>query len=345
MKSKFSLYYRLSDKEKEELFERENCYFVFDTNALLDIYRFGKDTAGKILSLIKEKKDRIVIPFHVAEEYHQRMMDIITELYSSYNTFQKNNNGESILELFSENLNLNKYPPIKRKFQKHIGKALDAFFEDIASEESYIKEQYNTWNLQNEISELLKGKILDSFTDDDIGEIKKEGSSRYNDKIPPGYKDSSKSPKTENIYGDLIIWKEILRFSKEKNCSIIFITRDLKEDWVQKTHGIVCGPRLELLKEFKEISAGTFYIYTLDQFITFANKQSKVLGEPEISEMKDVVVLYANMNESSVEDKNSIVQREENVVFSEDKIKVEKSSVAANKNNSAKLLVQNKDSN
>ena len=115
MKSKFPLYYRPSEEEKKILFETDECFFVFDTNALLDIYRLGKETAEKVLQLVDKYKERIVIPFHVAKEYHNRMMDIITELYSSYDEFQKSNNKESVLKVFADALKLDKYPPaIKR---------------------------------------------------------------------------------------------------------------------------------------------------------------------------------------------------------------------------------------
>lgn len=286
MKRKFPLYYRLSEDEKKKLFEDKNCYFVFDTNALLDIYRLGKDTAEKVLKVVETLKERIVIPYHVAFEYHKRMMDIITDLYSSYNNFRKETDKNQLLKSLSDKLELNRFPSIKRKFQDHIGTALDNFLKDIEAEEQYIKKQYQGWELQHKISTALGDLILDGFNENEIKEIEEEGAKRYDSCIPPGYKD--KSSKTENIYGDLIIWKEILRFSESKQCSIIFVSRDFKEDWIQKEHGLVCGPRLELLEEFQEISSGTFYMYNLNQFLEYANSGIDLLGEPELSEIKDV---------------------------------------------------------
>ena len=86
--------------------------------------------------------------------------------------------------------------------------------------------------------------------------------------------------KDSNKYGDFIIWKEMLRFAKEKSCSIIFVSRDLKKDWFQVLHGMTCGPCQELLEEFKLYSPkGDFHIYTLDQVISFANEGDKVLNK------------------------------------------------------------------
>ena len=77
MKDLFPCYYKLSVSELESLFDV--CYFIIDTNALLDILRLGDPYTHKVLDLINKYKDRVKIPFHVAEEYHDNLLSIITE--------------------------------------------------------------------------------------------------------------------------------------------------------------------------------------------------------------------------------------------------------------------------
>ena len=96
MKKQFPLFYHLSEREKKALFRAKDCYFVFDTNALLDIYRLGKETAEKVLQVFDKFKDRIIIPKHVACEYHNNMLDIITEIHAKYDNFLRQNNTESV---------------------------------------------------------------------------------------------------------------------------------------------------------------------------------------------------------------------------------------------------------
>lgn len=305
MKTKFPYYYRLSEDEKKQLFHDNDCYYVFDTNALLDIYRLGRASADKVIDLIDKHKEHIVIPSHVATEYHANMMDVITELHSSYKVFLDKNDKNGILETFVNSLNLKKSPSIKRKLQIYVGEALDAFLNEIKDESEYIDEQYKSWKLQSRISTLLGGLVLDGFTPEKIKEIEEEGEERYKKSIPPGYKDGLS--KQENKYGDYIIWNEILEFAKSKeNCSIIFVTRDLKEDWIERSHGLICGPRLELLEEFGKVSSGKFHICTLDSFITYANMGSNLLNEPELVEIREVVDSYSQNDSSVIANKNSV---------------------------------------
>ena len=337
MRTKFPQYYHLSDEEKKKLFSSKDCYFVFDTNALLDIYRLGKDTADKVLKLIKKYEKRIIIPYHVAWEYHNRMLDIITGLYANYNNFLDKYPEESMLKKINEAFDTDNNPSIKRKLSKHFQPVLKDLREDLENERIYIQSQFNCWDLQNRISNALGSLVLDSFTEEEIKEIEEEGKERFANKIPPGYKDEE--DKDNNKYGDLIIWKEILRYAKAKGCSVIFIGRDMKEDWFQKMHGMTCGPRQELIDEFKKNSPkGNFHIYTLDQFLQFANEFDKILDEPELTEIKDIVtspmtgikkVPYMKSSEP-VKTASTILDKEESTIDLGDKGLIpEKTSVAS----------------
>ena len=70
------------------------------------------------------------------------------------------------------------------------------------------------------------------FTFDEILAVTKEGKHRYEFKIPPGYGDLYTKEKkgTQILFGDLIIWKQILEFSKEKQLPIILILNDITKD-------------------------------------------------------------------------------------------------------------------
>lgn len=305
MKKLFPLYYHLSEEEKRQLFNSKNCFFVFDTNALLDIYRLGKETADKVLILIDKYKDRIIIPKHVAYEYHKNMLDIITEICGKYKSFLDSNSIDSIQSGLIESLKLQNEPSIKRKLIKYLSPALDELLKDVKGECDYIQNQFKSWELQNKLSDALGDLVLDGFTDEEIKKIEETGEKRYAVEIPPGYKDAKE--KTSNIYGDYIIWCEILRFAKDKQCSIIFIGRDMKEDWLQKLHGMTCGPRQELLDEFHDYSPnGKFHVYSLDQFLSFANETDKVMEDSEIIEVKELITARVVEKNEDTASKSSI---------------------------------------
>jgi len=308
MRNSFPLFYHLSENEKKSLFSSPHCYFVFDTNALLDIYRLGRETAEKVLQVLDKFKDRIVIPKHVAKEYHENMLDIITEVYSKYDDFLRRNKTDDVLNMVITTLKIDNSPSIRRKTTKFLKPAIEDLFNDVGSERGYTMAQFQTWDLQNKLSDALGTLVLDGFSGDRLKEIEKEGEDRYSRGIPPGYMDLK--TKDENVYGDFIIWKEILEFAKSKQCSIIFISRDMKEDWLQILHGMTCGPRQELLDEFNTYSPkGRFYIYTLDQFLLFANELNKVLDDSELIEVQDLALVSPIEKNDETKNKLTIPQR------------------------------------
>lgn len=69
------------------------------------------------------------------------------------------------------------------------------------------------------------------FTYPEVMEIVREGRFRYENSIPPGYKDGENDKKIGfQVYGDLIVWKEILRYAKKEKKPVLFICDDMKED-------------------------------------------------------------------------------------------------------------------
>ena len=65
MKKAIYEYIELSKQEKENLWE--SATFVFDTNVLLNLYRYTSKTRDSLFQAIAELKDRIWMPHHVAE--------------------------------------------------------------------------------------------------------------------------------------------------------------------------------------------------------------------------------------------------------------------------------------
>ncbi|MBI5953308.1 MAG: HNH endonuclease [Chloroflexi bacterium] len=121
---------------------------------------------------------------------------------------------------------------------------------------------------------------------------------RYERKQPPGYSDANKSQedKEENkkrdtyihknlafkrIYGDLILWRELIEECKRVSAKyIIFITDDEKEDWwwiINSMGKKTIGPRPELIDEICTIAdVNLFYMYNSERFLEYAKKYLKI---------------------------------------------------------------------
>ena len=109
--------------------------------------------------------------------------------------------------------------------------------------------------------------------------IKEEGKERYEKAIPPGYKDDKKKKNIDddnNAYGDLIIWKQIIKYAKEHEVGIVYVTHDQKEDWWNIVKGKTIGPRIELRREFSKETGQDFHMYSMNSFISTYNKMNEI---------------------------------------------------------------------
>ena len=288
----FKDYYPISQDEKSRVFKDVNTYFVFDTNALLDIYRVGQSLSSKIMKILKKYEGQIVIPYHVAEEYHDNLLSVLVGFCNKYDYIANNLTLDALLKGVTKDLELDKYPFIRDALKRNFGDGLKKLSGEMKKEHTFLQKQISTWNLQNNIASFIDGKIMDGFRKEDIEAIEKEGADRYKKFIPPGHEDKNKPT---NQYGDLIIWKEILKFAEDhQNSSIVFVSRDLKEDWITHIHGKKWGPRVELLKEFHEKNPNILLMYTLSEFVKYANTGTNILNENDIKS----VTKYTNISDS-----------------------------------------------
>ncbi len=94
-------------------------------------------------------------------------------------------------------------------------------------------------SLHPRLAEFLEQRVGKPSTEERLKDIRTVGADRYKEGVPPGYKDAAKS---ENKYGDLILWFEILEKGKSDERPVILVTDDRKEDWWLKWQGKTVGP-------------------------------------------------------------------------------------------------------
>ncbi|MGG6311579.1 PIN-like domain-containing protein [Paenibacillus macerans] len=281
MKSIFSGFYTPSEEEFNKLWDE--CTFVFDTNTLLNLYRYDKKTRDLLFKVMELIKSRMWLPHQIALEYHKHMLNEIYDQEDAYrNITDKVKNAVTSLENELNNLRHSNIDV------KKIKKYLENVREDIGKElEMQKKSHPDLSRIKDNITDLFDEKIGHEYSQERLNEIYRDGSSRYENKIPPGYKDikGKENKKTVNngliyqdMYGDLIYWLQILDKAKEESTkSIILVTDDNKEDWVLTLNGKKKGPQPELINEFKRETGGKlFYLYNTEQFLKFAKKYLKV---------------------------------------------------------------------
>ena len=278
MKNAVYEYIEPTDKEKEAIWK--DSVFVFDTNVLLNLYRFSKNTRDALINSMKKKKKRIWIPYHVAYEFMENRCSVIFE------------SGE-------------RYEKLREQANDFIGCCVQQLRrKDTDAEVKQLKKQIETWLTSEQDKDLLianplndaildqllllfEGKVGRRYSSEELKEIKDEGKTRYEKKIPPGYKDSKKQNSAEddnNMYGDLIIWKQVMEYAKKEKCNITLVVNDTKEDWWSKPKGKTIGPRAELRKEFHERTSKQFLLYTMERFLQLCNEEDGQRVEDSVLE-------------------------------------------------------------
>ena len=283
----FSIYEMDDEKEKKMW---NNAIFVFDTCALHDFYFLKLNYRLKIYEeVFKKHNQRFWIPGHVEFEFLKNRKKVISKpadmhyvglennLKSMVNALNVKSKLSTIIESTKDD---DKHPYIEQVDLNFLDKELDEFLIKVKKIENSITDTIPI--AKNEILDVKENddvkdaiykyfKIGKSFTFDEIIEITKEGKHRYEFKIPPGYGDFSKNMKKgTQIFGDLIIWKEILEYSKTNKKDIIFITNDTTkdDDWCElDERKRILRPRLELIKEINDYSNVEFWMYNFEQFL------------------------------------------------------------------------------
>lgn len=306
MKKKFIGFYNPTKDEIDEAWKKG--IFAFDANTLLNLYRYTDKTRDDFLNALKTIKERLFLPYQAAFEYQNNRLEVIDSIENSY---------DELYDIFPDNFDKHLISQIN-KYKKHpsivieeINKLHNDFLKNLSNElnEQKIKHPDFRSNdaVLNELTDLFDNSVGEEFSKEDLLKIYKEGESRYSNEIPPGYKDqiNKKSKGQRHIYGDLIIWKELINNAKNKKYPLIFITDDRKEDWWTIQKGKTIRPREELIKEFFDITGIRILIYNADNFLLVA-KERKLLTELKdetIEEVKDIRVSdekeYENLNNIS----------------------------------------------
>ena len=87
MKNAIREFLDLNEQEKQDLWNKAT--FVFDTNVYLNLYRYSKETRDTLLLAMKERSDRIWMPYQVAWEYMRKRPEVIADSQTRYSELEK----------------------------------------------------------------------------------------------------------------------------------------------------------------------------------------------------------------------------------------------------------------
>lgn len=311
MKEIFPGYYRKSEEDIKRIWE--HGIIMFDTNVLLNLYRYSDSTQQTIIDLIKKFSKQIYLPHQAALEYNRNRYEVIAEQEKAYNEFL-----EKIAQIQKDLQSTSKPPFLSTK----VDKELNTIFEKVGAEVKESIEKYCEFlkidPIYNSISELFKDRITKPFSDEELKDIYKEGEERFKNKTPPGFEDE-KTKEGIRKYGDLVMWKQIIILAKELKKDVIFITDERKIDWWWKIKdGRNMGPRHELVEEIKLQANVDFHMYSSERFLSYGqsflkekiNQQAleeiKAMKKAELEEIKRIKFMEKSMFERELKAKDEM---------------------------------------
>lgn len=287
MKSMFREFYPLDENDLNKLWHE--CVFVFDTNVLLRLFRYREATVEYVFKVLDHFSHRLWIPHQVGWEFQHNREKKIAEGKVVYD--------DIVSELGKMDNKIKDYLDKLKDFGIHPAIDLDNTLVDLRKEISnskdYIKSQYEKAPLTDhykkvfmEITDIFDNKVGTPFSQTALNELYKSGSQRYKNKIPPGFADAKNKENLpdQTLYGDLLLWRQILDYAKAKKHSIILITEEKKDDWWDNRGGITRGPLPALREEFQREVGTLFYMYRVENFLEL----SKKYGAPKPNENTEV---------------------------------------------------------
>lgn len=283
MKKIFKEYHQFTKQEFQQLWK--DCLFVFDTNTLLNMYRYSRETVNAYFNVLNElkKKKQLWIPYQVGYEFYENRINVISKYEKSY---------DEILSIIEKAKN-----DIEVKYKDHpfldlgkIKKMINGGLSSVINKIEHANKEHPKWLEKDEVLEklnqLFEGNIGNNYDEQKLKEIKKEGKERYEKKIPPGFKDDDKP---EDIkYGDLILWYQIIDKARESKKPIILISGDVKEDWWLEKDGKRLMPLPQLKKEISDKAGVGFHIYTADRFLEYYKTDKKEIDDRTIEEVRKI---------------------------------------------------------
>ena len=290
MKEEFKGFYAIKENDFQYLWD--HAVFVFDTNVLLNLYRYQESTTEQLLDVIEQLNDRVWIPYHVALEYQRNRLKVIADQNIKFSEVRKivNKNIASLKnELDTLNLKKRHSTIDPESFIYDVTTAERKFIEELDNLE---KEHYSVISgdkIRDKLDAILAGRIGPMPTNQKvIDKLEKEADERFKNKIPPGYMDDDKKNSVEPTFSysnliyqrkfsDYLVWSQLIAFATDSKPScLIFVTDDNKEDWwlkIKQNGEKTISPRPELISEITQLtSVERFHMYSSESFLQYANK-------------------------------------------------------------------------
>ena len=193
MQDIFPGYYKPNEEEIRQAWNE--CLLVLDTNVLLNLYRYPKPACDALLNALAQITTRLWVPHQVALEYQQNRLAVIAEQIRRFDDVRKVlHDTKKSLENDLDRLQLKKrHSSIDP--QELVGN-IETLFKNFTTNLEHLEnEQINISAddpIRAKLDELSMGRLGPCPSSQQyLEDLYKEGKRRYEEKIPPSYKDAA----------------------------------------------------------------------------------------------------------------------------------------------------------
>lgn len=234
-------------KSKLIEFMNDEYVVVFDTNVYLNLYEYSPHVTDAFINILSSEciKNKLYIPSTVKREFYKnyrkcrgrqriKIRDISQRLKTHTEDIQRkiSKQLDELARLGFPNIN-----ELEENCRAKIEEVHQAF-DDYEQNHRIYQRVCTKYFKQDKVFQLVQDienadRALNPFTIDELYDLCEVGKQRYAASTPPGFADTKGKDGIEK-YNDLLLWKEAIQLSKEKNCNMIFVTDDVKPDWRMK---------------------------------------------------------------------------------------------------------------
>jgi hypothetical protein len=217
----------------------DECIIFLDTNIIFLCFALNDAARNEFFSWLRPlaEKNRIKLPSWCLHEYTSKFNN--RQITGSQ---EENKLVSTITKNFAELQKLLSLSVDEAKAKRQGFATIGDFTNAVSLVQNYFSKLKNILKIDEKLllevhdalTQILGPCVLDSNIQQLADLCSQVQIPRFNNRLPPGYKDGGKP---ENSIGDLIIWNEILEFAKANSLKkIIIISNDEKKDWVYQPY-------------------------------------------------------------------------------------------------------------
>lgn len=272
MKEHFPGFYSFDENEIGRLIS--SATIVFDVDVLLDLFRMKKEVVESLLSLMEDShvKGRLWLPYDVAWLYHHAMNgEIIKQIDHINSALSHLTQCHDAITCFK------KFPYLRQNHIDVLNRAIESIREVCNDQQAELTDALKSSPIKERMDTLFRNKIGPSYQDQELTSIYSDGEIRYPHSIPPGYARGSHTDK-RICYHDLIVWKQMIKYSKEmernnNRMDILLVTGNIRKDWYYIVKDQLVSPRHELINEFHQEAESRFCCISMRKFVEMSCSQ------------------------------------------------------------------------